>query len=147
MLKDNYNLIVKSAVKSAKGKSIKSILGELGSEIVGEFGGSIAGNIVGKTNVADQKSNGNQYDKSGKKEKNKKQGQKKKELIEKLEKEEREKQELEKKIASMKAAEAHLKRKQDLSIENMTTENLRNAMMWSEILGDPVCKRRRSRKR
>lgn len=40
-----------------------------------------------------------------------------------------------------------IQKKENFSVENMTTENLRNAVIWSEIIGEPACKRRRSRRR
>lgn len=40
-----------------------------------------------------------------------------------------------------------VQKKEEFSVENMTAEKLRNAVIWSEILGEPACKRRRSRRR
>ena len=40
-----------------------------------------------------------------------------------------------------------VQKKEDFSVENMNAEKLRNAVIWSEILGEPACKRRRSRRR
>ena len=40
-----------------------------------------------------------------------------------------------------------VQKKEDFSVENMTAEKLKNAVIWSEILGEPACKRRRSRRR
>ena len=43
--------------------------------------------------------------------------------------------------------EVKVQKREDFSVENMTAEKLRNAVIWSEILGEPACKRRRSRRR
>lgn len=40
-----------------------------------------------------------------------------------------------------------VQKREDFSVENMTAEKLKNAVVWSEILGEPACKRRRGRKR
>ena len=75
-------------------------------------------------------------DKKKKKNKKKKDNQDKNEVL----KEETEKEIIPKPVKK-------IQKKEDFSVENVTAQNLRNAIIWSEVLGEPACKKRRSRRR
>lgn len=144
--KNNSKMSVGDIVKKFPTDAVGEVLGEVfddfGGGVVAEIAGEILGGIGEKMREEDaQKLKKRLEDKYGDKKKRKKKNKKKKETESSNTLPERETEE------HVQKPVIKVQEKEDFSVKNMTVEKLQNAVIWSEVLGEPVCRRRRSRRR
>lgn len=138
MLKSNFNTIAKSVGKEI----INELMGEL--VVASPKDAKYIGKLIKEFSSSDDLD-----EKELKKLKKEQKQKKKKELEEKI-KRESVAQAREKAIAetmvSKKNPGIYARTDHNFSLDNISTEKLKEAVVWSEILGEPACRKRRNRR-
>ncbi len=161
MLKDNFNVIVKPAVKNFPKEFLNQVADEFKGGTIGEIAGEIYGDLV-KENLKKKEKLGKYingmsltYDeKISSEDAEKVKSRIKKELEEKRIEIKKKQEGKEKKLQeTMKSKEVSKTlsntaiTKENFSVDSMSVEKLREAVIWSEVIGEPVCRRRRNQRR
>jgi len=169
-LKNNSKMSVGDIVKNFPAEAVGEFLGEVFDDFGGGVVAEIAGEIIGgigenMQNNKNKISSQNQYsstmssssmnekmseedaEKQKKRLEDKYGGKKKKKNKKKKENENKNNVPEQVTEEILPKPVIKVQQKEDFSVENMTAEKLQNAVIWSEVLGEPVCRRRRSRRR
>lgn len=121
---NNLNGIIKSAVKNMPEDLVKGITEEFGG-VVGNIAGEILGELKVKSALKTEKT---------------------KEMLQEKQEQNQEKVFVQDTNVnnSSRISKPAVQKKDTYSVKELSVEDLRNAVVWSEILGKPVCKKRRT---